>query len=115
MAGAPRLLPAEVVVTEWPAGLIRIDNLEQNDDHVTLTNFGDRPTVITVEQQADFVTIEPMRFTILPGRSRSITIRSLPRPPGIYYGHITFHGDGTSDGVYAFLMLLSLEKPGGIN
>jgi len=106
--------PAEVVITEEPSGMVQIDGVEVESDQVTLTNFGDKETTITVSESDDdgFFTASPLQFSIAAGASQIVTLHSVAKPPGTYYGYVGFDGDGApADGVG--VVLLSSTRPSG--
>lgn len=105
--------PADVVITEFPEGLVQIDGVEVVADRMTLTNFGDLATSVTLERGGDFFTIEPTQFSLAGGASRTITIKSTPQPPGTYWGTVVVRGQGVSDDTYASVVLLSVKRPTG--
>lgn len=111
----PRVLaPAEVIVVEPAGGLVEVDGVAKNDDTFTLTNYGDAATDLTVAVgEGDFFTISPTSLTLAGGASRTITIRSIPRPVGTYYGYVLITGEGTNGGIGVGIALLSVARPAG--
>lgn len=105
--------PADVVISEFPEGLVQIDGVEVVGDRMTLTNFGDLATSVTLERGGDFFTIEPTQFSLAGGASRIVTIKSTPQPPGTYWGNVVVRGQGVSDDTYATIVLLSVKRPSG--
>jgi Leucine-rich repeat (LRR) protein len=112
--GARVLAPAEVVVTSEPKGLVQIDTVPQNDDRFTLTNFGDTATVITLTRaDGDFFEILPATFTLAGGAIQAVTVKSLPQPPGTYYGWVVVSGEGAAEDLGASVSLLATSAPIG--
>jgi Leucine-rich repeat (LRR) protein len=107
------IAPAEVVMTDSPQGLVQIDGVEVQGDNFTLTNFGDVSTTITLQRTEDFFTIAPEQFTLGAGASQSVTVHSIPRPPGTYGGYIEINGQGVPDDLYGDIRLLSSARPAG--
>jgi len=106
--------PADVVIVEQPAGMVRIDGVEVVPDRFTVTNFGDVSTNLTVERGGDFeFTATPETFTLAAGASQVVTLHSLPKAEGTYYGHVALQGDGTDDDSIAYLVMLSTARPAG--
>ena len=111
--GARVLAAADIDLTETTRGLVQIDGVAQNEDRFVLTNFGDVASVVTVTREGDFFTVEPAAFTLNAGASQTVTVRSVAKPPGTYYGHAVASGDGTGDGIVVGEVLLSVAKPAG--
>ena len=113
-ATGPRVLaPADIDVTETTRGLVQIDGVPRNEDRFTVTNFGDTASSITLTKEADFFTMEPIAFSLAGGASQTVTIKSVPMPPGTYYGYVAVFGDGTGEGLVVGEVLLSVAKPTG--
>lgn len=110
----PRVLaPAEVVMTDAPNGLVRIDDTEVQADSFTLTNFGDVATSITVAPTENFFTVAPLQFTLNAGASQILTLHSTSQNPGTYYGYVSIDGAGVPDDLYASVTLLASTRPSG--
>jgi Leucine-rich repeat (LRR) protein len=107
------LAPPDVAMTDATDGMVQIDRVEVQGDSFTLTNFGDVSTNIELERTEDFFTISHSRFTLAPGASQVVTIQSLPRDAGTYYGYVTIDGAGVPDDLYADVVLLSSTRPAG--
>jgi Leucine-rich repeat (LRR) protein len=105
--------PPDVVVTETTNGLIQVDSVPRNEDSFTLTNYGDTGTNITISQEGSFFTVEPQAFALAGGASQTVRVRSVPQPPGTYYGEIRPAGAGVSSEVYIGESLLSAARPTG--
>ncbi len=106
--------PAEIVVTEPTGGLVQIDGKPRNDDSFTLTNFGDATSAITIAKgDGDFYSIQPATFTLAGGASQVVTLKSLLKPFGTYYGYVDVQGDGTDGGMTVPVVLLSVTQPAG--
>ncbi|MGZ8867849.1 MAG: fibronectin type III domain-containing protein, partial [Thermoanaerobaculia bacterium] len=109
----PRVLAGpDVQVTEAPKGLIQIDEVPRNEDQFTLTNFGDLPTTVTFDFQKNFATFEPAGFQLEGGASQIVRVRSVPQPPGYYYGSLWTYGEGANNLIG--ISLLSAARPPGI-
>jgi Leucine-rich repeat (LRR) protein len=107
------LAPPDVAMTDTTNGMVQIDRVEVQGDSFTLTNFGDVSTAITLERTEDFFTIAPAQFTLAAGASQVVTIQSLPRDAGTYYGYVEIDGTGVPDDLYADAVLLSSTRPAG--
>ncbi|HUP48053.1 MAG TPA: fibronectin type III domain-containing protein [Thermoanaerobaculia bacterium] len=111
--GVRVVAPADVALTEAPTGLVQIDGAAVNEDGFTLTNFGDTSTTITLVKEETFFTMEPESFPLAGGASRRVVLRSVPQPPGSYYGFIDPAGEGVSDDLFIYPTLLSAARPAG--
>jgi len=111
--GARINAPAEVVVTEAPAGTVQIDGVEVVSDTFTLTNFGDVGTTIQLETGGGFFSVEPATFAIAAGASQVVRIKTTPQQPNTYYGNVVPSGTGVTDGTYVDVILLSVKRPVG--
>jgi Leucine-rich repeat (LRR) protein len=110
----PRVVaPAEVAVTEAPAGIVQIDGVDVVSDSFTLTNFGDVPTNIEVDLSGEFFSVSPAAFPLAAGASRVVEIKTTPQQPGTYYGNVIPRGTGVANGTYADVVLLSAKRPVG--
>jgi hypothetical protein len=105
--------PAEVALTESTSGLIQVDSVPRNEDSFTLTNYGDTPTAVTLLKSGDFFTLEPETFSLAGGASQTVRVRSVPQPPGTYYGGIDPEGVGVGDDIFIGESLLSAARPAG--
>lgn len=110
----PRVVaPAEVVISERTEGLVQVDGAEVVGDRFAVTNFGDTATTVTLERGGDFFTAEPMQFSLAGGATQVVTLKSIPQPPGTYYGHVVLRGTGVDDEEIAYVVLLSVKRPAG--
>jgi Leucine-rich repeat (LRR) protein len=107
------LAPADVVLTEAPVGLIRIDGVAQNEDSFTLTNFGDVATSITFDSEGDFFTLAPTELSLGAGKSQVVAVRSIERPAGAHYGYVIPRGEGVGDELIVYLSMLAASRPAG--
>jgi Leucine-rich repeat (LRR) protein len=107
------MAPADVDVSEQPNGLVQVDGVPANEDSFTLTNYGDVATSISFFKDGDYFTFEPATFTLGPGASQVVRLRSLPKPPGTYYGGVDPEGDGVPGDLFITVTLLSVAKPTG--
>ena len=107
------IAPADVVVSEFPEGLVQIDGVEAVPDSFTLTNFGDVSTTVELERGGDFFTIDQTQLTLAGGASRTVTLRSTPQVPGTYWGHVVARGQGVAEDTIAYVVLLSVKRPAG--
>ena len=105
--------PPEAVITEQPTGMVQVDGVEVVFDSFAVTNFGDTGTQLTLERGGDFFTATPESFSLAAGATQVVTLRSLPRPAGSYYGHVSIQGAGAADDLIAYTVLLSTSRPAG--
>ena len=115
--GARVLAPPEVVISERPQGMVRIDDVEAAADRFTLTNFGDLPTLVELERGGqdggEFFTVSPESFTIAGGASQIVQLRSRSRAAGSYQGYVIAHGQGVGEDVSVSVSLLAVARPAG--
>lgn len=110
----PRVVaPPEVELTTPPSGLIQVDGVAQNEDSFVLTNFGDEPTTITLEQEGEFFAMTPLTFTLEGGASQTVDLQSVAQPAGGYWGVVFPTGAGTPENFYVPVTMLSVARPEG--
>src|SRR5581483_2354808 len=83
-SGAPN-----IVVGQFPGGMIEATGSSGVTDSLTLTNTGAAPGSITLTQSGNFFGISPTSLTILPGATASVTITANSQAAGTYDGTIT--------------------------
>lgn len=105
--------PPDVALTESTSGLIQVDSVPRNEDSFTLTNYGDTPTTVTLLKNGSFFTLEPETFSLAGGASQTVRVRSVPQPPGTYYGGIDPEGVGVGNDIFIGESLLSAARPAG--
>ena len=111
--GAPVVAPADVAISDPPRGLVQIDGTPAGDDSLTVTNFGDLATTITLQQDGSFFTVAPQAFALAGGASQTVALTSVSRPAGTYFGEVAVEGTGAAEGLVAGVVLLSVARPSG--
>lgn len=113
-ASGGRVIAApEVVISERPQGMVRIDDVEVVADQFTLTNFGDLATAVTLERVGDFFTVSPETFSLAGGASQVVSLRSRPNQPRNRDGNVIVRGQGVPEDTYVDVALLSAARPAG--
>jgi Leucine-rich repeat (LRR) protein len=107
------IAPADVVMTDAPNGMVRIDGAEVQGDSFTLTNFGDVATNLTLSRNENFFTIAPEQFSLAAGASQVVTVHSTSQVPGTYYGYVAIDGNGVPEDLLAEIILLASTSPSG--
>jgi len=78
--------PANVVLSQFPSGMLQAVGQSGATDHYTLVNSGGTPATVTLSQNGNFFTQSPASFTLAAGASRVVTITATSQPAGTYDG-----------------------------
>jgi len=78
--------PANVVLSQFPSGMLQAVGQSGATDHYTLVNSGGTATTVTLSQNGSFFTQSPATFTLAAGASRVVTITATSQPAGTYDG-----------------------------
>jgi len=78
--------PPNVVVTQFPTGILQAVGQSGATDHYTLQNSGSTDTDVTLAQNGNFFTQSPVSFHLAAGASRIITVTANAQPAGTYEG-----------------------------
>lgn len=95
-----------VVVTDFPDGMLQAAGSPLPNDRFTVTNFGGTSTTVNLGQTATFYTQRPATFTLAPHSSQVVFISATQQPAGRCEGITTISGNGfTSVSVHVHLLV----------
>ncbi|HUP47939.1 MAG TPA: hypothetical protein VNA04_04030 [Thermoanaerobaculia bacterium] len=103
-----------VALTNSPRGIVQPAEVGGGRDQLTISHVeGTDPVDITLSPVADFVTVTPLTFSLLPGTSQVVTIVGNARPAGQYQGSINVSGTGVPPDAVIPIRMLSADPPSG--
>lgn len=102
------LVPPTVVVASLPNALIQRAATGGATTTYTLSNVGETPTSITIDQVGTFFTQTPASFVLEPRGSQVVTVTALAQAPGEFNGSATPRGAGVAAGLVVPIRLASL-------
>jgi hypothetical protein len=106
----PRATPADVVISDYPDGMVHITGGPLPADSFTLTNTGGTTTHLTFELGTNpFFTLRPATIDLAPRSSQTVFVTALDRSEQFLSADVRVNGDGA--GLTVPIRLLNRTPP----